>query len=225
MAVLALAFAMAGTAAPVRAMPDDGPPLLAGAAFVPADACALDPFAPADLQGIERRLQDRCRVAGGPLALDGSGGWRSQGDRAEGRLDHELSLQHASWRARVRLGLAAGLGRTGETAALTAQALVAAGLWWQPDRRWAVQWRFGERHDGDGGGGERRLSLTGVWRPTAAHMIVSRWQSDGEDDAVHELGLRWWLQRERLSLDLAVPTSGEASGQTRMRLAWRGFSL
>ena len=58
-----------------------------------------------------------------------------------------------------------------------------------------------------------------------AYLIVSRWQVDEDDEPEHELGLRWWLQPRRLSLDLVVPTSPAASAPARMRLAWRDFSL
>lgn len=194
-------------------------PLLPASAFQTLRGCPLEPFVPLDPKRLEQLLRERCRQPQTSLAPLGLGSLRREGQQAQGRLGHELAWRAHDLQARLRLGLAAGLA----PGAVSARAELAAGLWWQPDRSWGLNLRVGGRHDEDGDT-EHRWAVTSVWRPTTQHVLFSRWHLQ-DDDAAHELGLRWWLVAERVSLDLLWPTAdGEPEGAS-VSLSWRGLDL
>lgn len=194
---------------------------LPAAAFAAHPSCPLDPFAAQDAYALERRLRGQCR--GAPL-LGGSSVLGGAGHRATWRIDHQLSLQ--AWRqlvARVRLRLNAAVDAAGgKVEPLSGQAELAAGLWWQPTRQWAMHLRYGQRSQRDVT--LERTELTGAWRLSEEQLLFTRW-TEVQDDAFGELGLRWWLVPRAVSFDLAWPATLDTPDGARLRLSWQGFTL
>lgn len=195
-------------------------PLLAPTAFrVPAD-CVLDPFETLDAVQVEQRLRALCRASARAALPAPSLGWGRAGQRAEAKLIQALAWGGQALRVRLQWHAAARLAPV----SMSARTELAAGLWWQPQSRWALNLRLGGRVD-DEGDVKRRATVTGAWQPTADHMLITRWIADGEA-ARHEIGMRWWLQPSRISLDAVVPTVFAHDGAAaRVTLSWRGFRL
>ncbi|MEP7283072.1 MAG: hypothetical protein ABI696_13920 [Rubrivivax sp.] len=210
--------AVSGTlaAAPQASLADA--PALPGSAFVARMVCPpLDPFAAEEAQRLDDRLQGRCRVP--PLGrsapmVEGSG------QRSTLRLEQQFGVQHGTLAARLQVQMKAIIDGAVGAAALTPQSEVAAGLWWQPMRSFAVLLRHGERRELQGTA--RRTELTGAWRLTADALLTSGW-TGWQHTPEHRIGLRWRLL-PGMVLDLAIPAEGIEHRPLRLQLNWSGFA-
>jgi hypothetical protein len=68
-----------------------------------------------------------------------------------------------------------------------------------------------------------RTAVTGLWRPLGQHMLYAQW-ADEATGIAREVGMRWWLQPGRVSLDLGARRSGEGQPlEPRLSLSMNGF--
>lgn len=194
--------------------------LLPDAAFRAAKPCALDPFDGLDATQLTRRLEADCVAVRQRQGLVARQGWARLGKRAETWVGQAMAWGDEGFNARLHWDATARLGPQ----AVDAHTQLAAGLWWQPDDGIAMNLRLGGRLH-EGGVVDHRLSVTSAWRPGPDSLLFTRWSVAGAH-SLHEMGVRWWLHSQRVSLDALVPTDVAADeGQARLVLSWRGFRL
>jgi hypothetical protein len=217
MLVAGAADASDGVAASPLALLRDAP-ALPGSAFVERMVCPpLDPFAAEEAQRLDDRLERRCRV---PALGRSAPMVEGAGQRSTLRLEQQFGVEHGAFAARLQVQMKAIVDGAVGAAALTPQTELAAGLWWQPMRSFAVLLRHGERREPQGAA--RRTELTGAWRLTADALLTSGW-TGWQDSPEHRVGLRWRLLPSMV-LDLAVPAEGIEQRPLRLQLNWSGFA-
>jgi hypothetical protein len=89
----------------------------------------------------------------------------------------------------------------------------------------ALDMSVGRQRTGNLRSGEMRTrtAVTGLWRPLGAHMVYAQW-ADEATGIAREIGMRWWLQPGRLSLDLGARRSGDGQPlEPRLSLSMSGF--
>lgn len=89
----------------------------------------------------------------------------------------------------------------------------------------ALDMSVGRQRTGNLRSGEMRTrtAVTGLWRPLGTHMVYAQW-ADEATGIARELGMRWWLQPGKLSLDLGARRTGEGQPlEPRVSLTMSGF--
>jgi hypothetical protein len=89
----------------------------------------------------------------------------------------------------------------------------------------ALDMSMGRQRTGNLRSGETRTrtAVTGLWRPLGLHMLYAQW-ADEATGIAREVGMRWWLQPGRLSLDVGARRSAEGQPlEPRMALSLSGF--
>ncbi|MDH5338980.1 MAG: hypothetical protein OEW22_04330 [Rubrivivax sp.] len=212
-------LALAWVAPGARAQAGVLRPVLPVTAFVPRPVCPLEAFGAGDPKRLEQRLRGRCRVS---TLLRHTSALELAGRLGVWRLEQQLGLTQGNLAARLRLRLRTLVGGASDAAALTAQAELAAGLWWQPSHDWALQLRHGLRQEVHRS--SQRTELTGAWQVAADRLLYSRWAHRPEATE-GRIGFRWWLVPRRVLFDLAVPPTGVGDGPLRLELNWHDFTL
>lgn len=194
--------------------------------WAPAASCRAEPLAVPDRTDLERTLRGACRLAGRRAEASGQWAWRREGGGPQARLSHRLRWGAETLAAQLRVDVVGGLAQAGGAGEWRARADWAGTLWWRPDEDWTWQLQHGERHVVDGQP-QRLRSVTAVWRPVAGQMLIARWQGRDDDDppAWPDLGWRWWLQPDRLAIDLQWPARGLDEDRASLRLRWTGWQL
>lgn len=95
----------------------------------------------------------------------------------------------------------------------------AAGTFWQPERSFGLQMNFG-REFADAVP-RTRATLAGIWRPLRNAVLFAEWAGDAEQTEGHRVGLRWWLVRNRLSLEAGASRPADAGwADRRIRISY-----
>ena len=212
-------------------------------AFAAPRHCPLDPFANPSTDDRVQLLQKGCGRDRLHLGVDGSrvelatvqpaALLGSAPASAQAPLKLEVDQLHSQqWSAlsaplttSVRMGWQGSReGRLGQVQS-DQRALLATGglLKLGPDA--ALDMSVGRLRSGTLKSGElrTRTSVTGLWRPMGEHMVYAQWAEEPTGVA-REVGVRWWLQPGRLSLDMGARRSADGQPlEPRLSLSMSGF--
>lgn len=180
-------------------------PLLLACAPAWADtlpACRVDPFAlaapPADREGA---LKQRC---GGDQLLkwqveppDPMAAARRNGV-LRARVDNTVSEPLLpGLLGSVKLAWS-GLGGEPSTGLRTERTLVAAGSQLRLSDQFALQMNLGRNLESQ----QSRSTAVGLWRPLERTTLFAEWTEAEDAPEEQRVGARWWLKRDRLSIDV-----------------------
>lgn len=213
-------------------------------AFTDRRDCPLDPFTTLSTDDRLQLLRKDCGRDRLRLGVDGSRvqlaqpqpavlmGEAPASPQAPVKLEVD-QLQSQQWSAldtplttSVRLGWQGSRdGRLGQVQS-DQRALVATGglLRLGPDV--ALDMSIGRLRSGNlkTSEGRTRTAITGLWRPMGQHMLYAQWSEETNGTVAREVGVRWWLQPGRVSLDLGARRNAEGQPlEPRMALSMSGF--
>lgn len=213
-------------------------------AFADRRDCPLDPFTTLSTDDRLQLLRQDCGRDRLRLGVDGSRVQLAQPqpaallEQASGAPQVPVKLevdqlQSQQWSAldtplttSVRLGWQGSRdGRLGQVQS-DQRALVATGglLRLGPDV--ALDMSIGRLRSGNlkTSEGRTRTAITGLWRPMGQHMLYAQWSEETNGTVAREVGVRWWLQPGRVSLDLGARRNAEGQPlEPRMALSMSGF--
>jgi hypothetical protein len=213
-------------------------------AFADRRDCPLDPFTTLSTDDQLQLLRKDCGRDRLRLGVDGSRVQLAQPQAAalleqapassQAPVKLEVDQLHSQqWSAldtplttSVRLGWQGSReGRLGQVQS-DQRALVATGglLRLSPDV--ALDMSVGRLRSGNLKVGEvrTRTAVTGLWRPLGQHMLYAQWSEETNGTVARELGVRWWLQPGRVSLDLGARRNAEGQPlEPRLALSMSGF--
>ncbi len=213
-------------------------------AFADRRDCPLDPFTTLSTDDRQQLLRKDCGRDRLRLGVDGSRVQLAQpqpavlldqsGGAPQAPVKLEVDqLQSQQWSAldtplttSVRLGWQGSRdGRLGQVQS-DQRALVATGglLRLGPDV--ALDMSIGRLRSGNLKTGEARTrtAVTGLWRPMGQHMLYAQWSEETNGVVAREVGVRWWLQPGRVSLDVGARRNAEGQPlEPRLALSMSGF--
>jgi hypothetical protein len=118
----------------------------------------------------------------------------------------------------VRLNWSGAGSEAAERLLRTQRTAWAAGTWWKLDSDWALQMNVGREFTD---GPRTRATLAGVWRPVRGAVMFAEWASTPEGPDGQRIGMRWWLVRNRLSLEAGARRLADTGWDDRqVRLNW-----
>jgi hypothetical protein len=105
-------------------------------------------------------------------------------------------------------------------------------LSWLPDDAWAVHLNLGQgqwRPTGQPSLQARLYNLAATWSPAEQALLFIEWQGNSRPGdlgpALRAAGGRWWLEKDKLGLDLTVGREAAAGARTQftLGLGWYGL--
>lgn len=136
--------------------------------------------------------------------------------RVAARLDAITSRPLGQVLGTLRLNWAGGGSEASDRLLRTERTAWSAGTWWKLDSDWALQMDVGREITG---GPRTRATVAGIWRPVRSAVMFAEWAGTPEGPDGQRVGLRWWLVRNRLSLEAAArrpPENGWEDRQIRL---------
>jgi hypothetical protein len=89
----------------------------------------------------------------------------------------------------------------------TERTSVAAGGWLRLHRAWALQMSVGREYTV---AARTRATVAAIWRPVRRSVLFAEWAGSAAGTEAHRVGMRWWLMRNRLALDVGARHIGQA---------------
>lgn len=118
----------------------------------------------------------------------------------------------------LRLNWSAAGSEASDSLLRTERTAWAAGTWWKLDSNWALQMNVGREF---AGGPRTRATLAGIWRPVRGAVMFAEWAGTPEGLEGQRIGMRWWLVRNRLSLEAGASRLADTGWDDRqIRLSW-----
>lgn len=112
----------------------------------------------------------------------------------------------------LRLNWSAAGSEASERLLRTERTAWAAGTWWKLDSDWALQMNIGREV---AGGPRTRATLAGIWRPIRGAVMFAEWAGTPEGLDGQRIGMRWWVVRNRLSLEAGARRGADTGWDDR----------
>lgn len=179
-----------------------------------APACGLVPGLELGADYASPRASQAMRAAGGVAVKWAPESWR-HGSRL-GELSYGFK-----WASAYEQPMDAGWQRTG-TSVLALATLSASDAW-------TAHANLGVARAAGGGASAALLNLALVWTPHAHGLLFAETQANDRRSTfggtVHAVGARWWLQKDRLGLDLSTHREAGARAGAAWTLGFGWYGL